>query len=335
MTGLAGFGYFFTTSKALAPREPDQQKQEFLDRLFEETLVFDGVVNLGMRRGRGTAPMIPGEIKKLSGINVGNHTTRVRTLAERNRWVGERSQALLHVLKASDIERARTTNRYGIIFYAQSEAELHGSLEPLSEWKAGGLRAFQISFSDNELGGGTGSDDAPLTAFGQSVVKELNRLRLVVDVSHSGRRTTLDVAHCSGAPVTANHANARWLTPHLRNKSDQELKAIAATGGVVGATGINRFLLRDPRRPATLEDFVTHVDYMVQLIGIDHVGLSSDSNVDGSHRYEVDYADLPLSEFARWRHVTGRLRDRGYGREDLQKILGHNFRRVYEKVLDP
>ena len=306
-----------------------------IDNLVRQSVVFDGVVNLGVGRSTGMAPLVPGHIKEITGISVGNHTTRVARIEARNRLVEANSQALLRIDRARDIETAARTGRYGIIYYVQSEADLQGSLEPLSLWKEQGIRTFQITYADSELGGGSGSDHLPLSSFGKQVVRELNRLHLVVDVSHCGKRTALDTAVSSTAPVTANHANAERLTPHSRNKSDEELKAIAATGGVVGVTNINRYLMRDASRPATVDDFVAHLDYMVEKIGIDHVGISSDSNMDGSHRYEVDYADGPLSSFARWKHVAAKFRDRGYGDVDIQKILGLNFVRVYREVLDP
>ena len=139
----------------------------------------------------------------------------------------------------------------------------------------------------------------------------------------------------SSQPVTANHACVERLTNHSRNKSDEELIAVARTGGVVGLTTINRFFIRNTERPATIDDFIAHLDHIVETIGIDHVGLSSDSQMDGDHRYEVDYSDGPLCSYARWKHVAPKLHAIGYSREDLQKVLGLNFKRVYDQILDP
>src|SRR4029079_11998228 len=105
------------------------------------------------------------------------------------------------------------SNRYGVVFYFQGDFELKGSVEPLAVWKAQGLRVLQLTNDDNELGGGTKGDSRPLTAFGKRVVSELNRLGMIVDVSHSGRLTTLDAAPASSKPITANHANVEALTP--------------------------------------------------------------------------------------------------------------------------
>ncbi|MBX3278844.1 MAG: membrane dipeptidase [Acidobacteria bacterium] len=306
-----------------------------VEDIFSTSVIFDGVVNLGTERGKGVQPLGKGEIKKLTGLDLGNFNLRVSSMAGVNRMCGEHAESLMKIERARDIAEALKTGRYGLLYYTQQGFDLRGSVERLSEWKDEGLRSLQLTYNDNELGGGAGSDDRGLSALGKRVVAEMNRLRMVVDVSHSGRRTTLDAAAASASPITANHANALALTDHRRNKTDEELKAIAATGGVVGVTNINRFFLRDPRRPGTIDDFVSHVEYVVEKIGIDHVGISSDSHIDGSHRYDCDYSDSLMVSFARWRHVARRLMDRGYKREHLQKILGLNFKRVYETVLDP
>ncbi|MBX3278466.1 MAG: membrane dipeptidase [Acidobacteria bacterium] len=308
---------------------------EAIEALLAESFVMDGNVNLGMRRGRGYSPLEPGAIKRLTGLSAGNHTVRPESMDSLSRRVEANQKALLKVERASDFDLAAESGRYGVVFYMQGGFDLKGSVEPLAQWKAAGLRVLQLTMDDNALGGGTAGDDRPLTEFGKRVVRELNRLRMIVDVSHSGRRTTLDAAAASSRPITANHVNVEALTPHLRNKSDEELKAIAATGGVVAATNINRYLIRDPRRPATMDDFVSHVEYVVEKIGIDHVGISSDSYMDGSQRYDVDYSDQMMSSAGRWKHVTRKLAERGYSTSDLKKILGLNFRRVYERVLDP
>jgi membrane dipeptidase len=308
-----------------------------IEAFFTRSIIFDGLVNLSVRRGEGSPDLEPGTVKNLTGINLGNMTTRVQRLESLNAWMEERAEGTHRVLRASDLATALETRRHGVIYYVQQafDEELHGSIEPLAIWKDQGLRALQVTYQDNLLGGGSFSDDLPLTGLGRRVVRELNRLHMMVDVSHTGRRTTLDVTEYADGPVTANHANARRLTDHRRNKTDEELRAIAATGGVVGLTIIGRFMLRDPSRPATIDDFIAHIDYMVNLIGIDHVGVASDSYLDGSQVFDVDFSDPYINSYDRWKHVAYRLRSMGYTDEDLEKILGLNFLRVYHEVLEP
>lgn len=314
------------------PRQPRAAGGEEVSDTLRREFVFDGAVSIGTRRGQPT--LEAGSIKVMSGISLGNHTVNLTSIPALNQRCADFPQALMRIDRVRDIQTAITSNRYGLVYYMQQGFELRGSVEPLSLWKAQGLRCLQLTYTDNALGGGSESDDRPLTPLGLKVVAELNRLRMVVDVSHSGRRTTLDAAQASTFPITANHANAIELTPHRRNKTDEELKAIAATGGVVAVTAINRFLLSNIKAPATITDFVNHIDYLVGKIGIDHVGISSDSYLDGSQRYDVDYSDPLLCSIDRWRHVSRYLSEKGYKKEHIQKILGLNFKRVYEKVLD-
>lgn len=317
------------------PKERKDDLDEFTKSLVSDGFVFDGCGSLGINRGKGMVSLLPGDIKKLTGIDAGTHGARPEHLSETNKWIAEYKDAFFRIDRASDIETTKKTNKYGMLLYAQREFDLKGSIEPLARWKEEGLRSLQISYGDNELGGGSRSDETPLSALGKQVVQEMNRLRMIVDVSHSGKRTTLDVCAATGAPVTANHANVFRLTGLDRNKTDEELKAIAGTGGMVGVTSINRFILRDPSRPATINEFIDHVDYLVQMIGIDKVGLASDCGMDGTQRYEVDFSGPLLNSYDRWRYVAFRLRKKGYSGEDIQKVLGSNFKRVFSQVLDP
>jgi len=307
---------------------------DVIDRLFSESLIIDGLVNLGRRRGQERAPLARGEIKRNTGINCGAHTTRISSLLSWDQWIKQQEDALLKIERAGDIELCWRTNRYGILYYVQSDFDLRGSTEVLSEWKDRGIRILQLTYNDNEIGGGTESDNLPITAFGRKVVKELNRLKMVVDVSHCGKRTTLDATEVSCHPVTSNHSNAEALSAHPRNKSDEELLAIARTGGVVGITTVNRFLLRTRSRPANIDDLVAQIDYAVEKIGVDHVAVSSDAYMDGSQRYEVDFSDKFINSLSRWRFVANKLHEKGYAYQDLQKIFGLNFKRVYDTVLD-
>lgn len=338
LMGFSSFGLFFPYSFDFAQRgkrEILNKENDFIEKLFAESLVIDGVGSLGIKRGKGYVSLLPGEIKRLTGIDVATQGAKVHRLAEQNSWVERHSDVFLKIERASDIEKAKKTNLFGLIYYTQKDFDLKGSIEPLSKWKEEGLRSLQITYGDNELGGGSRSDDLPLTELGKKVVKELNRLRMVVDVSHCGKRTTLDVTEVTTHPLTANHANAERLCSHSRNKSDEELEAIARTGGVVGVTTIGRFLLQDPSRPATMDDFVAHIDYIVEKIGIDHVGIAGDCYMDGTQVYEVDFSDSLIDSYDRWRHLARRLNDKGYSKKDLQKILGLNFKRVFAQVLDP
>ena len=174
-----------------------------------------------------------------------------------------------------------------------------------------------------------------MTDLGRFAIAEMNALGMIVDVSHSNRQTTLDTAALSTKPIIANHANADALTPVSRNKTDAELVAIAGTGGVIGVTTIRWMLDTDDDGRAGMDDFIAHVEYVVDLVGIDHVGISTDAWMDGWEQTSGHYADSDLAAPDRWVRLTARLRARGWTEVDLAKLLGGNFVRVFEQVLPP
>jgi membrane dipeptidase len=181
-------------------------------------------------------------------------------------------------------------------------------------------------------------------------------LGIVVDLAHCNTQTTKDAAAIAGqykTPITANHVGARnaktkdgrWLARYARNATDEKLLAVSKSGGVVGVMGYGPYLrgpyqqlrMQPPEENitrATIDDFVIHVDYMVKLIGIDHVGLSTDGYLDGTMAHNRK-ADGILDSPRRWKEVITRLHDKGYIEQDLKKIMGLNFLRVYRQVLKP
>ena len=206
-----------------------------------------------------------------------------------------------------------------------------------------GVRQMLFAYNRNNLaGGGCHDEDIGLTDFGRSVVSEMNRVGMVVDCSHCAYRTSMEAIEASQAPVIFSHANARKLWNHERNIWDDQIKACAATGGVVGVTGVGRFL--GPSGP-TVEHLVEHIDYMVELIGPNHVGFGMDSVLHvhkpnqpftRSRHYwpENQYPDsgsgyVPPEEAPR---LTQALLDRGYNEADIRGILGENFMRVARDV---
>jgi membrane dipeptidase len=165
-----------------------------------------------------------------------------------------------------------------------------------------------------------------LTNFGVQLVQEMNRLEIMVDISHLSPTGVRDVFLVSEAPVIASHSNAYALCPHRRNLTDEQLEGVASKGGVVGVTFVPNFITEDGNQ-ATLKGLLDHIDYMVKTMGVDHVGLGSDfdgffnSNVRGLE----DVTHLPK--------LTAGLVERGYGEEDVKKILGGNFIRVFREVV--
>ena len=228
--------------------------------------------------------------------------------------------------------------------------QLDGDVANLRHWYDEGLRILQLAYGDGperpdahtpdeRLGYGTyGIDEGVergVTDLGRAAIAEMNVLGMIVDCSHCNRRTTLDAASLSSQPILTNHANAEALTPHRRNKDDEELLAIARTGGVIGVTTIRWMLDTDDDGRAGIDDFIAHIEYIADLVGIDHVGISSDADVNGWPQESGHYADADLAAPDRWVRLAARLRARGWTEEDLAKLLGGNFLRVFREVLPP
>ena len=135
-----------------------------------------------------------------------------------------------------------------------------------------------------------------LTDLGRAAIAEMNALGMIVDVSLCSKQTTLDAAALSTKPIIATHVNAEALTPVTRNKSEEELIAIAATGGVIGVTPIRAFLDTNRDGSAGIDDMIAHIEYMVTLVGIDRIGISSDSDLDGWEKTSYYYAGADLAD---------------------------------------
>lgn len=263
---------------------------------------------------------------------------------------------------ADDIGQARADGRAAIIIAAQDGDWIGRELHRIEALYQLGLRVMLPAYNATNLicGGCLDRDDHGLTRFGESVVDECARLGLLLDGSHVGRRATLEIMARTGQPFVFTHSNVKALVDNPRNIDDEQIKACAATGGVIGLAPFGPFTLRRGRRewPSTNE-FVDHIDHVAQLLGsIDHIGIGTDMSLGTYPDHEVDPWGEPayassLGEYAQV--VTGDVRSpkralsdfnaypqvlnlaetmlgRGYREDDVHKILGENFIRVFQRV---
>jgi membrane dipeptidase len=213
----------------------------------------------------------------------------------------------------------------------------------------------QLTYNElNALGAGcTERVDSGLSDFGVEVVQRMNDLGMLVDLSHCGVRTTLDAIEVSKKPVLFSHTNCRALNDNMRCKTDEQIRKLAAKGGVMGVTTVNFFVSNKAR--STLDDFIAHIEHVTRLVGIDHVGIGSDSAIGGwrqSYPTEKAFwdfhgqfkfkpgADVRWPPFIeeidvpeKFHLIRRRLAQRGFSPADLAKILGGNFLRVYREIL--
>lgn len=163
-----------------------------------------------------------------------------------------------------------------------------------------------------------------ITKLGEKLTEDMNNLGIIIDVSHMSEKTFWDTINVSKSPIIASHSGVYSLRDHRRNLKDDQLKALAKNGGVVGIVLCQAFLVDTSKGPAYIKDFVDHIDYAVNLIGIDHVGLGSD----------FDGATIPedMKDSSQFYKITEELIKREYTKEDIEKILGKNMLRVIEEV---
>lgn len=258
------------------------------------------------------------------------------------------SDIIMLIESVDDIRKAKDSKRVGLILGFQDTAPIDDMLGLLNVYHELGVRVIQLTYNNENLVGCGCQDekDNGLTDYGRKVVREMNRLGILVDVSHCGPRTTLEAIDASAVPIAFTHANPYALHPHPRNKSDEAILSLAKRGGVIGATQFP--LLVTDQYPATLSDYIDIIDYLVNLVGIDHVGLGTNfmefvpeevvtSTLQG-FPLEVVLAlsqVQPMQGFetaAQFANVTAALVQRGYGASDVQKIMGGNWLRLDEAV---
>lgn len=258
---------------------------------------------------------------------------------------------LLQVKAVGDVLRAKKAGKVGIILGWQNATPIENDLNRLALFHALGVRIIQITYNErNLLGNGCyeRTDDG-LSNFGVDAIREMNRLGILIDLSHVGDRTTLEAIEHSEKPVAFTHANARAFFDHVRNKTDEALKLLAEKGGVIGANSFAPFLRRGIQ--STLEDYVDAIDDLVARVGIDHVGIGTDFTQDQpltffewifaqqGTKYKKP-ANLPdqfpplrgLETPDKLPNLAEELLKRGYTAEDITKILGGNWLRLFREV---
>lgn len=233
---------------------------------------------------------------------------------------------VLPVRSLADLEQAMDSGRMAAFLSVEGGEALAGSLAVLRVLYRLGVRSLTLTWNErNDLGVGVG-ESCPkegLTDFGVAVVREMNALGMLVDVSHLSEQGFWEVLQLSRQPVIASHSNCRALCEHPRNLNDAQIKALAEQGGVMGITFVPDFL--GPAE-ASIAEVVKHIEHALEVGGAECVGLGSD--FDGTDELPAGLFDcscLPL--------ITSALLERGHGRETIKKVLGENFINVIRRVI--
>ena len=270
-------------------------------------------------------------------------------LATQQGFAGRNSRVLTLVDKAADIVQAKRDDKIALIMGLQN-SEHFLRPEDVALFHGLGQRVSQLTYNtQNFIGSGsTEREDGGVSDFGEAIIKAMNATGMLVDVSHCGDRTTLDAIELSAQAIAITHSNCRALNDHPRNKTDAAIKACAAKGGVMGITGMRMFV--SAKEPTGIAQLVDHIDHVVNLVGIDHVGIGSDSDMHGYDAmspatkaqmraaYKASYAirdkadtdgfNTPLKMF----NLTEELIRRKYSDANIAAILGGNFLRLLTSV---
>lgn len=258
-------------------------------------------------------------------------------------WISEHTSdyALVHSLQ--EIAQARADGRMAIFFDVEGMVPLNdGRLDLVEEFRRRGVGWMLFAYNlNNDAGGGCVDEDKGLTTYGRAVLAEMKRVGMIACCSHTGHRTAMEVIEAAGMPVIFSHSNAKALHDHYRNIPDELIEACAATGGVVGINGLSSFLGGE----ATAARVAAHIDHVAQLVGVDHVGIGLDFVFDRAEldeylaKMSTTFPDDPsLRERLTMLSSTGivdiaaSLLEKGYARQDLEKILGGNWQRVAAQV---
>jgi membrane dipeptidase len=260
-------------------------------------------------------------------------------------FVGRHAHLFSLVGHAADLDRAKSQGKIAVIMGIQNSEHFQkpGDVKRFFQL---GQRCSQLTYNTQNLLGGGSTDrvDGGVSDWGAEVIREMNEVGMLVDVSHCGDRTTLDAIELSPKPIAITHSNCRALNNHPRLKTNEAIRKLAAKGGVMGITGVRMFVRGT--EPTTVEHIVDHIDHVVKLVGIEHVGIGSDSDLEGYDdmaadqrkellaMYKSSYAfreKLDTDGFDHPRKVydlAEALIRRGYSDENITAILGGNFRRL-------
>lgn len=272
-------------------------------------------------------------------------------LLGRYRAIVAAQPGLVSATRAEDIREANQEGKQAIMY--QLEPQSFGrNLDRIDIAYGLGVRMMLLTFNTkNYLGDGCAERaDNGLSYLGIELVERLNNMGILIDLSHCGVQTTLDAVKFSKDPVLANHTGARALNPPCtRLKTDEEIGAIAAKGGLIGISAIPNQLSSEPEQG--IEDMLNHIDYVVKLVGVDHVAIGLDNTFADQVAHHRELAKSKSVDLERsgiklvadymygiespleWKNIVRGLVSRGYSDEEIEKIIGGNALRLIEDVV--
>ena len=291
----------------------------------------------------------------MGGIN-SNLLATVEEIAYFQRMIEVHPAHFLQVRVPADMDRAKREGKLGIIFSFESVDMLEGNCERIDLFRDFGVRVMQLSYNRKSpfAAGVMEPNGGGLTRLGKDAVKRMNDVGVAIDLSHANPQTTTDAIAASTKPVIMTHAGCTAVHVHPRNKTDEQLRAVAAKGGVVGIYDLP-YLVASPKQP-TVDDYMAHMEHALKVVGEEHVGVGSDVGIEpfdtsakGLEAFKKpeevrQTAGLAAPEEDRPTYVVGlntprrieviadQLLKRGYPARTAEKVIGANFGRVFSTI---
>ena len=334
-----------------------------IDRIHKQAFImdahFDLLAEVAHRRNRGERQVI--ENRYLDGFQAGGMNLIVAPVYVENIFLPEmglrkalsqishlhaeigESPGLFRLCRnIADADMAVRDGETGLMLAMEGADPIGNDLDLLTIFYELGVRCLGPVWSRRNYAG-DGAHFQPvregkkggLTAFGVDLVEQAEALGIVIDVSHLNDEGFWDVLAVATKPVIASHANCRVICKSMRNLTDEQIRALAATGGVIGVNTIDAFVHDDPDQ-RTIETWIDHVDHLVDLAGIDHVGIGLDlcDHVNNYHHTPKAFVTHDLiQDHGQLADITCGLIERGYPDEDIAAILGGNFRQVFKRII--
>ena len=287
------------------------------------------------------------------GVGIGGpeaYLEVLKFLASWNGFIASHTDHLMRIDSAGDLERVKRSGKLGVLLGLQNSEQFRTPAD-VSFFHGIGQRVSQLTYNARNMigNGSTERRDEGISDFGAAIIERMNSVGMAVDVSHCGDRTTLDAFEISRKPVLITHSNCRALVSgHPRCKTDEAIRKMGAAGSVMGITGVRMFVKAD--EPTTIEHVLDHFDHVAKLAGPEHLGVGSDMDLYGydamppevnrqlragykgsygfREKIDVEGLDHPKRMF----DLTEGLIRRKYSDNDIEGILGGNFKRVLAQI---
>lgn len=280
------------------------------------------------------------------GFDVMNFEQTMATLAAYRRWFATSPHKdIILASTVADVIQAKKDNKLAVTFDIEGVNALNGNADMVRVYHALGVRQMLLSYNlNNKAAGGCHGEDMGLTEFGQQVVGEMNDVGMIIDCSHTAYKTTMDMMALSSKPVVFSHSNPKNICDHQRNILDEQIKACANTGGLVGVVGMGIFL---GNNESTTENYLKHICYLADLVGAEHVGFG----LDYSPKMDLDVGEILRSrpDFwppgnaydtkdighyspAQFHELLEAMMKKGFSQHEVEGIFGDNFMRVAKAV---